>query len=282
MSPRRKRADTSGTEANPSSALGWDHDSVRTLSDRLAETLRDSIIRGDLRPGQPLRQVELARQLGVSFAPLREALRQLEAEGFVRFTAFQGAIVAPLDVHELRDFIDILGAVETLAARSAAPHVTPEVLAEAERLYEALLLETDHARAAALVMRVRLTLYAPSGRRRLNEMVRLIRLNSHRWSLQAYNEAEGRRLANEICRGLIDRFREGDPERVARYVTETYGHAQRLLERVSEQMAERMMTRAPAADPPVRLDAMTPRRKRAKRRAGVNAAARSAPRRRPI
>jgi DNA-binding GntR family transcriptional regulator len=258
----------------------WDVGAVRTLSDRLAETLREAIVRGDLLPGQPLRQVELSRQLNVSFAPLREALRQLEAEGFVRFTAFQGAIVAPLDTNEMRDFIDILAAIETIAARAAVPHITPEVLAEAERLLGELVDETDHARAAALVLRIRLTLYAPSGRHRLNEMVRLTRLNSHRWARQAYIDPVGRRLANEICRGLIECFRAGDAERAARFVADTYHEAQLLLERTAREIAERMVEHPPAGDPGFVLPAVAPRRKRVRRRAGAPTAARPAPRRR--
>src|SRR5215831_14967323 len=127
-------------------SLDWDTGAVRTLSDRIAETIREAIIRGDLPPGRALRQVELSRRLRVSFAPLREAMRQLEAEGFVRFVPFHGAVVAPLETSEVRDFADILLAIETVAARSAAERMTPEILDKAESAFQGLALEPDNAR----------------------------------------------------------------------------------------------------------------------------------------
>ena len=257
----------------------WDPGAVRTLSERLAETIREAIIRGDLRPGQPLRQVELSRRLRVSFAPLREAMRQLEAEGFVRFTAFQGAVVAPLETCELRDFIDILAAIESIAARAAVPAITPAVLVEAERLYAELICEQELGRAVGLVLRIRLTLYAPSGRRRLIDTVRLIRLNSHRWARHAYIDPEGRRLAEEICRGLIDRFRAGDADGAGRFVEDTYRAAQQLLERAAEEVARRTDDAVPIDTVLLALPRAAPRRRPATRRAGTRVVARAVPRR---
>jgi DNA-binding GntR family transcriptional regulator len=263
--------------------LDWDTGAVRTLSDRIAETVREAIIRGDLPPGRALRQVELSRRLRVSFAPLREAMRQLEAEGFVRFMPFHGAIVAPLETDELRDFADILLAIETLAARSAAQHMTPELLGKAECAFQDLAKEPDNTRLLGLTLRIRLTLYSASGRRRLIELIRMVRLNSHRWARQLYSDDSGRSWAIGAIRGLIDAFRTGDPEAPARQIIESYREAAGMLERAAAEQTRRAHEGAPDEPAELTLPPAGGRRRPATRRTTTRAAARrSTPRGRAV
>jgi DNA-binding GntR family transcriptional regulator len=256
--------------------LEWDTAAVRTLSDRIAETIREAIIRGDLPPGRALRQVELSRRLRVSFAPLREAMRQLEAEGFVRFVPFHGAVVAPLETGDLRDFADILLAIETVAARSAAERMSPEILERAEHAFQELANEPDNARLLGLTLRIRLTLYAASGRRRLIEMIRMVRLNSHRWTRQLYADDHGREWAIAAIRGLIDAFRSGDTEAPARQIVKTYREAEGMLERAAAELARRAHETPPEPSE-LNLPPAGARRRPATRRVTARAAARRPP-----
>jgi len=80
---------------------------LRTVKDALVENLRDEIIRGDLVPGQYLRLEEIAPRFDVSTMPVREALRDLEAEGLVTIFPHRGAIVTQLSADELQDIYDI-------------------------------------------------------------------------------------------------------------------------------------------------------------------------------
>jgi DNA-binding GntR family transcriptional regulator len=95
------------------------------LRQSVYDTLVDLIIGAELRPGQHLVETELARQLGVSRQPVREALHRLEAEGWVDLRPSQGAFVhVPTDqeVDELLDVRELLEAeTARLAARSADP-----------------------------------------------------------------------------------------------------------------------------------------------------------------
>jgi hypothetical protein len=75
----------------------------RTVKETLVENLRDEIIRGDLVPGQYLRLEEIAPRFDVSTMPVREALRDLEAEGLVTIFPHRGAIVTKLSADELQD-----------------------------------------------------------------------------------------------------------------------------------------------------------------------------------
>jgi len=92
----------------------------RTMAEAALERLREAIIMGELTPGTPLKLDELARSLGMSISPIREAVRQLEALGLAERVPHHGAKVMGLDVEELRELFSIRLALETLAVRRAA------------------------------------------------------------------------------------------------------------------------------------------------------------------
>ncbi len=74
-----------------------------TLIPGIAAAVRGQIVQGKLGPGDVIHQTELARSLGVSPVPLREALRRLEAEGLVTFLPYRGTIVTPVTIDEIRE-----------------------------------------------------------------------------------------------------------------------------------------------------------------------------------
>jgi DNA-binding GntR family transcriptional regulator len=92
----------------------------RTMAEAALERLREAIIMGELTPGTPLRLEDLARQLGMSISPIREAVRQLEARGLAEHVPHHGAKVMRLDVEELRELFSIRLALEGMAVRRAA------------------------------------------------------------------------------------------------------------------------------------------------------------------
>src|SRR3954470_12018248 len=92
----------------------------RTMAEYALEQLREAIILGELPAGTPLRLDELARSLGMSISPIREAVRQLEALGLAEHVPLQGAKVLDFDVDELRDLFEVRLALESLAVRRAA------------------------------------------------------------------------------------------------------------------------------------------------------------------
>jgi DNA-binding GntR family transcriptional regulator len=90
------------------------------MAEAALEQLREAIILGELTPGTPLRLEDLARQLGMSISPIREAVRQLEALGLAEHVPHHGAKVMPLDVEELRELFSVRLALESMAVRRAA------------------------------------------------------------------------------------------------------------------------------------------------------------------
>lgn len=96
----------------------------RTIADQVAELIRNRILAGQLRGGQPIRQEHLAAELGVSRIPLREALKQLAAEGFVTLASHKGAVVAELSVAEVEELFDLRLRLETWLLSRAIPAMT--------------------------------------------------------------------------------------------------------------------------------------------------------------
>jgi len=92
----------------------------RTMAEAALERLREAIILGELTPGTALGLEDLARQLGMSISPIREAVRQLEALGLAEHVPHHGAKVMALDVEELRDLFAIRLALERMAVSRAA------------------------------------------------------------------------------------------------------------------------------------------------------------------
>ena len=89
------------------SSVDWSLRSKETVEHQIAEILREKIIVGVIARGQKLKQAEIARLLGVSITPVREALRLLEAQGYVAVRAHRGAIVAPLVVEGAEELYEL-------------------------------------------------------------------------------------------------------------------------------------------------------------------------------
>ena len=99
------------------------------LRETVAAELRRLILAGRLAPGERLVEDRLAERLGVSRNPVREAIRVLEAEGFVETAARRGALVATLDESQADDIFEVRLALEPLGARLAARQENPELVA---------------------------------------------------------------------------------------------------------------------------------------------------------
>ncbi len=96
-----------------------------SLRERIVARLRQAIITGELAPKSRLTEPELAGQLNVSRTPLREAIRQLEAEGFVTAVPRVGSFVSEITTQDARDLYAIRTVIEGLAARQAAENPDP-------------------------------------------------------------------------------------------------------------------------------------------------------------
>lgn len=110
----------------------------RSLTRLLAEELKTAIITGKLAPGERLSEEKLTSSLNVGRVPLREALRRLEAEGYVTFLSNQEMVVSKPTMEELQEYYMIASVLEGLAARLAVERAQPEELSRLRELHQVL------------------------------------------------------------------------------------------------------------------------------------------------
>ncbi len=107
-----------------------EEDGYRPASDLILEGVRNLILRGDLKPGERIRQEALASEYGVSRIPVREALRQLENEGLVSLVPHSGARVARVDLNECVELYRLREVIEPVVIVASVPNLTDENVAD--------------------------------------------------------------------------------------------------------------------------------------------------------
>lgn len=120
------------------------HD-VRSLRDRAYDDIREAILTGALRPGDRIKERDVAAQMGISTTPVKEALRRLEQEGLVVSQPRRGAVVGPLVLTPPAEILQIRADLEGYAARLAAEKMTPAAkrsLADELEALDALAVES--------------------------------------------------------------------------------------------------------------------------------------------
>lgn len=131
--------------------------------DWVFQVIRTAIVRGALPEGMPLRQDEISAALNVSHIPVREAFRQLEAQGLVRIYPNRGAYVTKLSRQDLSNLMDIRIMLELGALRAAIPMLTEDAIDEAFKIQERAAHEKDRDRLEELNQELHFTLYSAAG-----------------------------------------------------------------------------------------------------------------------
>jgi DNA-binding GntR family transcriptional regulator len=108
----------------------------RTATEYVADSLRRSILNGDLVGGTRLSLAEIASSFDVSTTPVREALRELAFDGLVRIDSYRGGVVTAVTKEEVEEIVRIRQVLEPMAAREAVEGMTPETLAEARAILD--------------------------------------------------------------------------------------------------------------------------------------------------
>lgn len=116
--------------------------------------LREGIRLGEFRPGQRLREAELATQLNVSRTPIREAIRRLASDGLIEVAPSRGMMVIELDKQQVRELYALRETLEGAAARLAAQHASSSEIAEMRELLTHGQNATGTAQEAARINRL--------------------------------------------------------------------------------------------------------------------------------
>ena len=176
----------------------------------VADELRRRIMSGLLPEGQQLRQEALAADLGVSRIPVREALRQLEAEGFVSIASHRGAVVSKLSLEEIAELFDLRIRLECWLLGLAVPLMRDSDVRDAEAALEAMISNRKIENWGQLNWDFHATLYAPSGRAATLRILRRISENMDRYIRLQISLTSGQLKAHREHKQLLQLCRAGN------------------------------------------------------------------------
>jgi DNA-binding GntR family transcriptional regulator len=189
-------------------------DGEDTIAGRISRVLAERIIRGEIAPDTRLRQDHIAEEFSTSHVPVREAFRRLEAQGLAISLPRRGVRVASFDLKEVREVAEMRAALEVLALRHAAQHITPAILEEAEEATREGDAAADvHAWEAANRRFHRLIL-APCGMKRLLASIDDLHAASARFLFSAWQSGWEKRT-DQDHRAIISALRQGRTEEAA-------------------------------------------------------------------
>lgn len=163
------------------------------LRDVVFNTLRQAILRGELKPGERLMEIQLANKLGVSRTPIREAMRKLELEGLVLMIPRKGAEVAEITEKSLRDVLEVRKVLEELSVQLACEKMTEEGIEElkvAAALFKETLDSQDITKIAETDVQFHDIIYAATDNPKLIQLLNNLREQMYRYRVEYLKRKE--------------------------------------------------------------------------------------------
>lgn len=154
----------------------------RITADYIADALREAINTGKIPDGANLNQVELAERFGVSRVPVREALRQLQAEGLIESHAHRLSKVRTTDPERLVEVFSLRALIEGWLIEQAVPHIGADILAKARDINQQLRSEESHSVWLDLNGEFHRLLFAAAGAEAGMELLEPLRQRSERYT----------------------------------------------------------------------------------------------------
>ena len=211
-------------------------DEYLPLRDVVFNTLREAILRGELKPGERLMEIQLATKLGVSRTPIREAIRKLELEGLVLMIPRKGAEVAQITEKSLRDVLEVRRALENLAVQLACLRMSPQTLADlkaAARAFEEILGGEDVTAVAEADVAFHDVIYMATDNQRLISLLNNLREQMYRYRVEYLKKKECHKQLLWEHQEIIRAIEAGEID-VATKITEQ--HIDNQVEAVSDAL----------------------------------------------
>ena len=200
-----------------------------TAQQHALDWLRRAIVTGELRPRQRVNQEDVAERIGLSVAPVREALRALEQEGQVTYLPRRGYFVTELRIADLEEIYALRRVLEGGAARAALPALGPDALARIESAAadcRAAAEAGDVAGELAANRRFHFAILEAPGNPHAMRIIRVLWDSTEAYRALYYNSPEERGRSLEAHERILDALRSGDADRL---VTELDAHRDRAL-----------------------------------------------------
>lgn len=182
-------------------SFGMNMDDFLPLRDVVFNTLRQSILIGELKPGERLMEIHLANRLGVSRTPIREAIHKLEREGLVTITPRRGAEVAQITEKSMNDVLEVRQALDALCVELACDRITEEgteALRKACDHFEQCVNTGDSKRIAQADVALHDIIVQATGNQRLIQLVNNLSEQMYRYRFEYIKDSsQHQTLVNE-------------------------------------------------------------------------------------
>jgi DNA-binding GntR family transcriptional regulator len=211
---------------------------LRTAQQHAVDSLRGLLVAGELRPGERVNQEDVAERIGLSLAPVREALRVLEQEGQVTYAPRRGYFVTELRMSDLREIYELRRLLEARAARQALPELDDEALERVEQAARDCVAAAHTGDVGAELAANRRFHFATLDATTQPHALRLIRLlwdSTEAYRAMYYNLADERRRSVEAHDRIVAALRARDAERL---VAELDDHRDRALHVLADLLGE--------------------------------------------
>lgn len=188
------------------------------LRDVVFRTLRKAILKGDLKPGERLMELQLASKLGVSRTPIREAIRMLEQEGLAVSIPRKGAEVAKMTEKDMEDVLQIREALDDLAVQVACDKMTEEQLAELTlkmHHFENAVQDDQLEKIVEYDVAFHELIYEASDNPKLVTLLSNIREQIYRYRVEYLKEKENYPTLVQEHRAIVDALSQKNKKRVA-------------------------------------------------------------------
>jgi DNA-binding GntR family transcriptional regulator len=211
----------------------------QSLTSAVADKLRDQIIRGEILEGAQLRQDAIATQYQVSRIPVREALRQLEAEGLIAIVPNRGAVVPALSPQDIEELFSIRALLEPEVLKLSIPGLTEEDFAEASTVLNTYIDELrreDHLSAwGRLNWQFHSILYSRAEQPRFMAIIRNVNNSGERYTRLQLYLTHGIKRANEEHHQILEFCRQRNVKDACRLLREHIQYAGHSLKEALEQ-----------------------------------------------
>jgi DNA-binding GntR family transcriptional regulator len=215
----------------------------QSLTSAVADRLRDQIIRGEIPEGSQLRQNVIADQYRVSRIPVREALRQLDAEGLITIVPNRGAIVPELSPDDIGELFAIRALLEPEVLKASIPNLTTAQFAEAEAMllkFEDDLQREDHiGNWGRLNWQFHSILYSGAKQPHFMSIIRNVNHNGERYTRLQLYLTHGIQRANEEHHRLLQLCRERNVTAACDLLRQHIQHAGQSLKEVVQESRHR-------------------------------------------
>lgn len=208
------------------------------LRDLVFNTLRQAILRGELKPGERLMEIQLAEKLGVSRTPIREAIRKLELEGLVLMIPRRGAEVAKISPKALEDVLEVRGSLEDLAALLSCERITDteiQALAAAAESFKDIVEDGDEMKIAEADEHFHDIIYESTKNQRLVQILNNLREQMYRYRLEYIKDRGKRGMLIEEHDQILQAIRTRSTEKARELMREHILHQEETVAKHLEE-----------------------------------------------